>query len=248
MIILGRDELVDVPLAWPVVSSTVLARGKITSYVPRSGYGRLTGNLIARKYLKHPALSGSSRSMIMTGWPLVRQYRHPVRHRLIEPPAGLLDVGGGGLPAGHRAGTRRRGGGSSPWRSVGLCWSTCSPRRESSANHRASISPATWPMLIIRTVSPGRAKRLTMDTVWASLDDLVEAVARAAACTTRPLCSGVLAAWTARQRDGFTSLRPADADWPARDLIASSEFSFWQGRAQRRQENPWDAAPGARAP
>ena len=25
---------------------------------------------------------------------LVRQYRHPVRHRLIEPPAGLLDVDG----------------------------------------------------------------------------------------------------------------------------------------------------------
>ena len=28
MIVLGRDELVDVPLAWPVESSTVLARAR----------------------------------------------------------------------------------------------------------------------------------------------------------------------------------------------------------------------------
>jgi 8-oxo-dGDP phosphatase len=33
--------------------------------------------------------------------------------------------------------------------------------------------------------------------------------------------SGVLAAWTARQRDGFVSLRPAYAAWPAHEVIAS---------------------------
>jgi ADP-ribose pyrophosphatase len=59
-----------------------------------------------------------------------------------------------------------------------------------------------------------------MDTVWASLDDLVEAVL-GGRLHNPTVVSGVLAAWTARQRDGFTSLRPADADWPARDLVAS---------------------------
>jgi ADP-ribose pyrophosphatase len=59
-----------------------------------------------------------------------------------------------------------------------------------------------------------------MDTVWASLDDLVEAVL-GGRLHNPTVVSGVLAAWSARERDGFASLRPADADWAARDLIAS---------------------------
>jgi ADP-ribose pyrophosphatase len=53
-----------------------------------------------------------------------------------------------------------------------------------------------------------------MDTVWASLDDLVEAVLDGR-LHNPTVVSGVLAAWTARERDGFRGLRPADAAWPA---------------------------------
>jgi 8-oxo-dGDP phosphatase len=59
-----------------------------------------------------------------------------------------------------------------------------------------------------------------MDTVWASLDDLVDAVLDGR-LHNPTVVSGVLAAWTARQRDGFVSLRSADAAWPARDVVAS---------------------------
>jgi ADP-ribose pyrophosphatase len=59
-----------------------------------------------------------------------------------------------------------------------------------------------------------------MDTVWASLDDLVDAVLDGR-LHNPTVVSGVLAAWTARQRDGFMSLRPADAAWPARDIVTS---------------------------
>ena len=93
MIILARDELADVPLAWPVVSSTVLARGKITSYV-QDQVRTPDGQLIEREYLKHPGAVGVIALDDHDRVALVRQYRHPVRHRLIEPPAGLLDVGG----------------------------------------------------------------------------------------------------------------------------------------------------------
>ena len=55
---------------------------------------------------------------------------------------------------------------------------------------------------------------------WAHLEDLVDAVL-AGELHNPTMVSGVLAAWTARQRDGFMSLRPADAAWPAPALLAS---------------------------
>ena len=92
MIILGREQLIDVPLAWPVESSIVLARGKITSYV-QDQVRMPDGQLILREYLRHPGAVGVIALDDQDRVALVRQYRHPVRHRLIEPPAGLLDVG-----------------------------------------------------------------------------------------------------------------------------------------------------------
>jgi 8-oxo-dGDP phosphatase len=59
-----------------------------------------------------------------------------------------------------------------------------------------------------------------MDAVWASLDDLVAAVLDGR-LHNPTVVSGVLAAWTARERDGFKSLRPADAAWPAREAMAA---------------------------
>ena len=93
MIILGPGELTDEPLAWPVDSSTVLARGAITSYL-QDQVRMPDGHLITREYLKHPGAVGVIALDDHDRVALVRQYRHPVRHRLIEPPAGLLDVGG----------------------------------------------------------------------------------------------------------------------------------------------------------
>jgi 8-oxo-dGDP phosphatase len=61
-----------------------------------------------------------------------------------------------------------------------------------------------------------------MDTVWASLDDLVEAVLDGR-LHNPTVVSGVLAAWTARERDGFTSLRVADAAWPAFESAMGQE-------------------------
>jgi len=98
MIVLGSDQLVDVPLAWPVESSTVLAQGKITSYV-EDQVRTPDGQLITREYLKHPGAVGVIALDDHDRVALVRQYRHPVRHRLIEPPAGLLDVEGEGYLA-----------------------------------------------------------------------------------------------------------------------------------------------------
>jgi 8-oxo-dGDP phosphatase len=214
MIILGPDALADTPLVWPVDSSTVLAQGKITSYV-QDQVRTPDGHLIAREYLKHPGAVGVIALDDHDRVALVRQYRHPVRHRLIEPPAGLLDVDGEDY--------------------------LLAIQRELA--EEAALAAGSWAVLVDLFTTPGvlgeslriylardleavddldgftrEGEEAHMDIVWASLDDLVAAILDGR-LHNPTVVSGALAAWTARERDGFTSLRPANAAWPAREAI-----------------------------
>jgi ADP-ribose pyrophosphatase len=216
MIILARDELADVPLAWPVVSSTVLARGKITKYV-QDRVRTPDGQLIEREYLKHPGAVGVIALDDHDRVALVRQYRHPVRHRLIEPPAGLLDVGGEDyLQAIERELAEEVGLAARRWAVLVDLFTTPGILGESLRIYLArDLVAVDGPDDFIR-----EGEEAHMDTVWATLDDLVEAVLDGR-LHNPTMVSGVLAAWTARQRDGFMSLRTADAEWPAPALLAS---------------------------
>jgi 8-oxo-dGTP pyrophosphatase MutT (NUDIX family) len=216
MIILARDELADVPLAWPVVSSTVLARGKITRYV-QDQVRTPDGQLIEREYLKHPGAVGVIALDDHDRVALVRQYRHPVRHRLIEPPAGLLDVGGEDyLQAIGRELAEEVGLAARRWAVLVDLFTTPGILGESLRIYLArDLVAVDGPDGFTR-----EGEEAHMDTVWATLDDLVEAVLDGR-LHNPTMVSGVLAAWTARQRDGFTGLRPADAAWPALALLAS---------------------------
>jgi ADP-ribose pyrophosphatase len=216
MIILARDELADVPLAWPVVSSTVLARGKITSYV-QDQVRTPDGQLIEREYLKHPGAVGVIALDDHDRVALVRQYRHPVRHRLIEPPAGLLDVGGEDyLQAIERELAEEVGLAARRWAVLVDLFTTPGILGESLRIYLArDLVAVDGPDDFTR-----EGEEAHMDTVWATLDDLVEAVLDGR-LHNPTMVSGVLATWAARQRDGFTSLRPADAAWPAPALLAS---------------------------
>ena len=148
---------------------------------------------------------------------LVRQYRHPVRHRLIEPPAGLLDVGGEDyLQAIERELAEEVGLAARRWAVLVDLFTTPGILGESLRIYLArDLVAVDGPDDFTR-----EGEEAHMDTVWATLDDLVEAVLDGR-LHNPTMVSGVLAAWTARQRDGFMSLRPADAEWPAPALLAS---------------------------
>ena len=92
-ILIGREELVDEPVAWPVTGRRVLAEGHIGTFVEEQ-VSTPDGETMTREYLLHPGAVGIIALDDSERVALVRQYRHPVRHRLIEPPAGLLDVSG----------------------------------------------------------------------------------------------------------------------------------------------------------
>jgi 8-oxo-dGDP phosphatase len=218
MIILGPDELADAPLSWPVDSSTVLARGTITSYV-QDQVRTPDGHLIVREYLRHPGAVGVIALDDHGRVALVRQYRHPVRHRLIEPPAGLLHVGEDYLQAMQRELAEEVGLAARSWAVLVDLFTTPGILGESLRIYLArDLTAVDAPDGFSR-----EGEEAHMDIGWASLDDLVEAVLDGR-LHNPTVVSGTLAAWTARQRDGFASLRPANAAWPAHELLATERI------------------------
>ncbi len=212
MIILSRAELIDVPLSWPVASSRVLADGRIASFVQDQVHAP-DGEEMTREYLRHPGAVGIIALDDQSRVAFVRQYRHAVRHRLIEPPAGLLDVDGEGyLLAAQRELVEEAGLAAASWHVLVDLFTTPGILAESLRIYLArDLVAADAPEDFARS-----GEEAHMDTVWAPLDDVVDAVL-AGDLHSPSLVAGVLAAWTARQRDDFASLRPASAGWAARD-------------------------------
>ena len=85
-------ELRDEPVEADVVSTDLVYEGRVWNV--RSDTLRYGGSDIVRQYVEHPgaaaivALDDEQRVL------LIQQYRHPIRHRDWEIPAGLLDVAG----------------------------------------------------------------------------------------------------------------------------------------------------------
>ena len=89
------EDLRDTPESWPVRESEIVyATGRVIAIrrdqiVPPGG-----GEPFVRDVVEHPGAVGVVALDENERMLLVRQYRHPVGYRLLEPPAGLLDVEG----------------------------------------------------------------------------------------------------------------------------------------------------------
>lgn len=210
-------QLSDRPEHWPVsASETVLDTARVISVRQDRLRSPADGAEFVRDVVIHPgavgvvALDDDERVL------LVSQYRHPVGHRLLEVPAGLLDVPG------------------EPYR-------LAAARELYEEGH---VRADEWRVLVDLFTSPGMttestrvflARGLTavadvdrhvgvheeadMPVSWARLVDVVDAVL-AGRLHNPILVSGVLAAWSARSRGGYDALRPADAPWAAREAQA----------------------------
>jgi 8-oxo-dGDP phosphatase len=87
------NPLTDEQTQLPVRRSQTLYRGLVWD-VRREEVELADGQVVTREVLVHPGAVGivalDDRDRVL----LLRQYRHPVRSYLWEPPAGLLDVAG----------------------------------------------------------------------------------------------------------------------------------------------------------
>ncbi|AWB95265.1 ADP-ribose pyrophosphatase [Agromyces badenianii] len=205
------DERVEVP----IVASERVFDGRVWD-IRRDAF-EFGGETIVREYMDHTgavgvlALDDEDRAL------LIKQYRHPVRLRDWEIPAGLLDVDG-----------------ESP---------LAAAKRELA--EEADLEASEWAVLTDFATSPGGsdevirvylARGLTaaaeafaregeeadMETRWVALDDCVDAVLDRR-IHNAPLSIAVLAAAAARAR-GWSTLGEADAPWPGR-AVGRSEPS-----------------------
>lgn len=212
---LSRADLVDEAVAWPVTAEHVLGSGSFTALV-RDDITAPDGETLQREYLRHPGAVGIIALDAEGRVALVRQYRHPVRHRLIEPPAGLLDVDGEDyVLAARRELAEEVGLAADRWQVLVDLFTTPGIIAEGLRIYLArGLHRAEAPDGFVKT-----GEEAELELTWAPLSDLVDAVL-AGDLHNPTMVSGVLAAWAAYLKgDDFASLRPADAPWPARAAL-----------------------------
>ncbi|MEY9877730.1 8-oxo-dGTP pyrophosphatase MutT (NUDIX family) [Streptacidiphilus sp. MAP12-33] len=205
-----QGELRDTPDSWEVRAERTSFEGKVWDIVS-DDVVMPDGRAATRDYMKHPgavgvlALDGQGRVL------LVRQYRHPVRHRLWELPAGLLDVPGENPLHGaqrelweeahHKAGD---------WRVLVDVYPT------------SGGSDEAIRVFLARDLSEAEGEKfaadgeeLDMQVQWFPLDDVVRG-ALAGELHNGALIAAAMALRAALAEDALDTLRPADAPWPAR--------------------------------
>jgi ADP-ribose pyrophosphatase len=200
----------DIPEEWPVRESRTPYEGRMTSL--RTDLVEMPdGSSAHRDYLVHPGSVGVLAVDDDLRLLVLRQYRHPVRHRLWELPAGLLDV-----PGEHPLAAARR-------------------ELYEEAHHEAD----DWRVLVDVYNSPGSSdeairlflarglrestgerfrathEEIGMELAWLPLDDAVRLVL-AGELHNPTLALGALALRAALAGDGLDALRPGGAPWPAR--------------------------------
>ncbi|MEU3063692.1 NUDIX hydrolase [Streptomyces subrutilus] len=208
------NDIVDTPESWEVVASRTPFQGAKTAV--RSDQVRMPDRAVVRRdYQAHPgsvcvlALDEEQRVLVL------KQFRHPVRHRLWELPAGLLDVAGENpLHAAQRELYEEAHVKAEDWRVLADFFS--SPGGSDEAVR----------IFLARGLAEAEGERYEvseeeadMEIARIALADLVAGVL-AGRLGNPGLVTGVLAASAALAGEGLDALRPALAPWPARPYEA----------------------------
>ena len=213
--VLAPGDIADVPLSWPIVEHRVVGQGKVSTFVSDT-VATPQGESMVRDYLQHSGAVGIIALDDQERVVVVRQYRHPVGFRLIEPPAGLLDA-------------------------AGETWLAAAERELA---EEALLAAGDWRVLTDYLTSPGclaetlriflardlrdaprpdgfelHGEEADMDVCLVPLEDLVTAVL-AGTVQNPTLVAGSLAAYAALRSGRVDELRAADAPWLAREAAA----------------------------
>lgn len=202
-----RDE----PEPHPVRERSILHRGWVWNLAAEQvAYG---GSELRREFVDHTSavavLALNSRDEAL----LISQYRHPVRHRDWELPAGLLDSGCGEPPlaAARRELAEEAGTEAQQWWTLLDFWTSPGGSNESIRIYLArELRPATHEFA-------REHEEADIRTRWVPLDAIITAVL-AGDLHNPALLQAAFAAAESR-RSGWASLRPADAPWPTRSAF-----------------------------
>ncbi|MEU4151860.1 NUDIX hydrolase [Streptomyces sp. NPDC026659] len=204
----------DTPEEWEVRGTATPFTGNKTS-VRTDDVVMPDGSVVRRDYQVHPgsvavlALDEEDRVL------LINQYRHPVRHKLWEIPAGLLDVPGENpLHAAQRELYEEAHVKAEDWRVLADVYTTPGGCDEAVR------------IFLARDLAEAEGERFEteheeqdMGYARVPVDELVRLVL-AGDVHNNCLVVGVLSLVAARGGEGLDALRPADAPWPARPFSA----------------------------
>ncbi|MEU9650257.1 NUDIX hydrolase [Streptomyces sp. NPDC048110] len=204
----------DTPEEWEIRGSQTPFRGKKTS-VRTDDVVMPDGSVVSRDYQVHPgsvavlALDEEGRVLV------IKQYRHPVREKLWEIPAGLLDVPGENpLHAAQRELYEEAHVKAEHWQVLTDVYTTPGGCDEAVR------------IFLARGLSEAAGERFEVEDEEADMEltrvpvaDLVRGVL-AGELHNNCLVVGVLSLVAAEHGDGLDALRPAEAPWPARPFEA----------------------------
>jgi len=197
----------DVSASYDVTDSELVYRSGHVIDVRREAVRMPGGQTATRDVVQHPGAVGiiavdDDRVL------LLRQYRHPVRQMLWEPPAGLLDEPGEDpLEAAKRELFEEAHARADRWNVLLDVFTSPGMSSEAVRLYLArDVRPADGPR------HAGEHEEADMPVEWVPLDEAVRLVG--AGELHNPLTAmGVLGAVAARAAN-WSTLRPADAPWP----------------------------------
>ncbi|MET9257273.1 NUDIX hydrolase [Streptomyces sp. NPDC003717] len=200
----------DTPEEWEVRATETPFRGKKTS-VRTDDVVMPDGSVVTRDYQVHPG-SVAVLALDETGQVLViRQYRHPVREKLWEIPAGLLDVPGENpLHAAQRELYEEAHVKAEDWRVLTDVYTSPGGCDEAVR------------VFLARGLSEAEGERFAAEDEESDMELTRVPVAELARGVLAGdlhnscLVVGVLSLVAAQAGDGLDALRPAEATWPAR--------------------------------
>ena len=198
----------DTETSYDVTSSELVYRSGRVIDLRRDVVAMPSGSSAERDVVQHPGAVGIIAIDEVGRVLLLRQYRHPVRQLLWEPPAGLLDEPGEDpLVAAKRELHEEAHVRAERWDVLLDIFTSPGMSSEAVRLYLArEVSPSDEPR------HEGEHEEADMPVEWVEIDEAVRLVLNGA--LHNPLTAmGVLAAAYARA-DGFASLRPADAPWP----------------------------------
>lgn len=210
--VLAAGDVADERLTWPLRSHEVLAEGIVQDFV-REVVETPGGTTMTRDYLLHTGAVGIIAMDDEDRVVVVRQFRHPVGFRLVEPPAGLLDAAGESpLDGARRELAEETQLAARDWRVLVDFMTSPGCLQESLRVYLArGLERAPLPDGFVR-----RDEEADMEVCLVALDDLVDAIF-AGRIQNPTMVVGALAAHAARASGRIASLRTPDAPWPARD-------------------------------
>lgn len=201
----------DEPESWPLIEHRVLAHGKVCDFV-QSEFTSPSGERLRRQWVTHPGSVAVLALDDQDRVPVVHQYRQPVSMRLVELPAGILDVPGeSALDAIRREFAEEAGLAADRWSVLADWFSTPGGSQEQARTFLATGLHEVARPAGFRAVG----EEVDMGLEWVPFTDLLAAV-RAGRVGSPAVVIGCLALALARATGGVEQLRPGGADWPAR--------------------------------